>query len=474
MLQRLAKNTSIFFISQIITYLLVFFYTIYIARYLGAYGFGILSFALAFSSVFFILADLGLNTLTVREVARDKNLAHKFLGNLLLVKIILSIATFGLIVLLVNLLGYPEEVVMVVYFISISIILTSIYGIFYSIFQAFEKMEYQSIGQIFNSILMFLGVLLVIYFNIGVIGFSLLYLITSIIILIYTLIICAYKFLIPKFEYDKEFWKITIVEALPFGLTGLSGMLYTHIDSVMLSIIQNNEVVGWYNAAYRIILFLIIIPGTINITIFPSMSKLHISSPESLRYVNEKYFKYMIIIAIPLAVAVTLLADKIILFIFGADYTQSIFPLQILIWTIVFTFAGAGFVRLLEATNKQFILTKISALCMVLNIALNLLLIPKYGLIGACVATVLTEIALVTGVIKMGYKFDYGIPFKKIIKDIIKITFASVLMGILIFYLKNINLLLLIISSSIFYLIILYLIKEIDNEDINLIRQIIN
>lgn len=474
MIKKLAKNTSIFFISQIVTYLLIFFYTVYIARYLGAYGFGILSFALAFSSVFFILADLGLNTLTVREVARDKNLAHKFLGNLLLVKIVLSIATFGLIALFVNLLGYSENVVIVVYFISISVIITSIYGIFNSIFQAFEKMEYQSIGLILNSILMFLGVLLVIYFNLGVVGFSLLYLITSIIILIYSLIICSYKFLIPKFEYDKEFWKITIIEALPFGLTGLSGMLYTYIDSVMLSIIQNNEVVGWYNAAYRIVLFLIIIPGTINITIFPSMSKLHISSPESLRYVNEKYFKYMTIIAIPIGVAVTLLADKIIFIIFGEDYIPSIFALQILIWTIVFTFAGAGFVRLLEATNKQFVLTKISVLCVLVNIVLNLFLIPKYGLIGACIATVLTEIALITGVIRMGYKFNYGIPLKKILKDLIKIIFASLLMGIIIFYLKNLDLLLLIISSSVFYLIVLYLIKEIDNDDINLLRQIIN
>jgi len=92
----------------------------------------------------------------------------------------LSIATFGLIALFVNLLGYSENVVIIVYFISISVIITSIYGIFNSIFQAFEKMEYQSIGLILNSILMFLGVLLVIYFNLGVVGFSLLYLITSI------------------------------------------------------------------------------------------------------------------------------------------------------------------------------------------------------------------------------------------------------------------------------------------------------
>ena len=68
--QRIAKNTALLSISQILIYILTFFYTIYIARYLGAEGFGILSFALAFSGIFSIFADLGLNTLTVRELSK--------------------------------------------------------------------------------------------------------------------------------------------------------------------------------------------------------------------------------------------------------------------------------------------------------------------------------------------------------------------------------------------------------------------
>ena len=81
--QRIAKNTGILLASQITSRLLAFFYNIYTARYLGAEGFGTLSFALAFTGVFGIFSNLGLNTLAVREVARDRSFAGKYLGNIM-------------------------------------------------------------------------------------------------------------------------------------------------------------------------------------------------------------------------------------------------------------------------------------------------------------------------------------------------------------------------------------------------------
>src|SRR5690606_3672168 len=146
---------------------------------------------------------------------------------------------------------------------------------------------------------MFTGVLIAIYLSFNVIGISFIYFISSTIVLIYIVIIYLWKFSVPKLEYNLEFWKKTTKEALPFGLTGLSVMIYIYIDSVMLSLFRGEEVVGWYNAAYRLILFLVFIPETLNTTLFPSMSKFHFSSQESLKFMNEKYFKFMLAIGIP-------------------------------------------------------------------------------------------------------------------------------------------------------------------------------
>ena len=396
--KKIAKNTTLLLASQIISYLLAFFYMIYIARYLSANGFGILTFALAFTGIFSIFADLGLNTLTVREVARNKFLTNKYFNNVFLIKIILSILTFGLIVLFINLIGYPSETVNVVYLVALSVILTAISGIFNSIFQAHEKMEYQSIGQVLQSILMITGVLAVISYGLGVLGFAFIYFISSLISLTYIFIVYTWKFSLWKIEIDFDFWKTTIKKALPFGLTGISGMIYTYIDSVMLSLIQGNEVVGWYNAAYRLILVFLFIPTVVNMAIFPVMSRFFLSSKDSLELIYEKYFKYMIILGVPLGFGTTILADKIILLIFGAGYSQSIIALQILIWTIVFTFAGAAFVQLLQSVNKQLLITKISGICVVFNIVINLILIPKFSYIGPSISTLITELILVGGI----------------------------------------------------------------------------
>ena len=146
--QRIAKNTGVLLASQVVSYVFGFFFVMYTARYLGAEGFGVLSFALAFTGIFGVFSDLGVSTLTVREVARDKSLAGKYLGNIVVMKVILVAITFGLIALAINILGYPEQTIKVVYLVALSIIFGAFSNIFNSIFQAYEKMEYQSLGRI--------------------------------------------------------------------------------------------------------------------------------------------------------------------------------------------------------------------------------------------------------------------------------------------------------------------------------------
>jgi O-antigen/teichoic acid export membrane protein len=89
--QRIAKNTGILFSAQIIACILGFFYSIYMARYLGPVGFGVLSFAIALILIFGVFGDLGLSTLLTRELSKDKSLEEKYIGNFIPIKIILSI-----------------------------------------------------------------------------------------------------------------------------------------------------------------------------------------------------------------------------------------------------------------------------------------------------------------------------------------------------------------------------------------------
>jgi O-antigen/teichoic acid export membrane protein len=470
----IAKNTAYIFSSQILLYIFGFFTLIYTARYLGAGGFGILSLALSITGIFAMFIDMGLNTFMVREIARDKSIVDKYIPNVALMRIILSFLTIGLIILIVNIINYPEIVKIVIYIITTSVIINAFSGIFSSIFQANEKMEYLSISMLIPSVSLLLGTLIGVYYKFTIIYFAYLYIISSCLVLGFITItyLCNFKF--PKIKIDWSIWKPTLKEAWPFGVAAISGLLYTYIDSILLSIIEGNTVVGWYSAAYRLMLVVLFIPTTVNTVIFPVMSQLFKSSGDSLRMINERYFKYMIIIGIPMGFGTTILADKIILLIYGASYSNSILSLQILIWTMVFTFIGASFVQVLQSINKQLIITKIAGICVIINIVLNLILIPKFSFIGASIATVITEIILVGYTTLATYKLGYGINNIEMERDLIKVLGATVIMSIFILYFKSLNLFLLIFIAIFLYLGVLYILRIFDDTDSYIIKEIFN
>jgi len=469
--QRIAKNTGVLLISQIVSRVLSFFYIIYTARYLGAEGFGILSFALAFTGIFGIFTDLGLSTLTVREVARNKSLTEKYLGNVVIIKLVLVVIVFGLIVLIINFFGYPEQTIKVVYLIALSTVCNAFSQIFYSIFQSHEKMEYQSLSHILSSILMFSGVLYAINQSFSIVIFAYIYFVVSAVILGYNCIICSCKFVLLRIEFDLEFWKLIIKKALPFGLSGIFITIYYRIDSVMLSLMKGNDVVGWYNAAYKLVFVLSFIPVIFFSSVFPVMSKYYKSSRELLKLTFEKSFKYLLIVAVPIGVGTTILSDRIILLIFGTEYIPSIIALKILIWSEVLIFLNVTFGNLLNSIDKQIVVTKQTLIAAISNIIMNLILIPKYSYVGASIATVLTECFAFIFLFSAISRSEYKMPKRNIVY-ILKILLASLFMGIFIKYFKYCNIIILVFLAAVIYFTIIYIIGVIDKTDIKIFKQL--
>lgn len=458
--QRVVKNVSVFLAAQVITCLLSFFFFIYVARYLGAADFGIISFALALAAIVSIFTDLGLMQLIVREVARDKSLVERYLGNVAGIKIILfAISLIGLI-LFVNIVGYPAETKKVVYLIILSVFFGAFAQIFYAIFQAYERIEFESLGRILSSALL-LGALLVVASagKLTVLTIASLYSLASAVVLGYAFIIFLWKFAKPKIKVGWKFWNVIVRESLSFGLVGVFGTLLHWIDTVMLSIMKDDAAVGWYGVAYRIFFVLLFIPSAFDVTIFPAMSRFFISSRDSLKIICEKYFKYMSIIGIPIGIGGMLLADKIIFLLFGREYIPSIIAFKILVWSAVLVFLGTPFSTLLNSINRQLVLAKIVGVSTVFNILLNLILIPKYSYIGASIATVVSMLLILFGVIMGTARIGYKMPILKMADPVLKAVFSSLIMGIFIVWFKDINIFFLIVSSAIIYFVLLYLIK---------------
>jgi O-antigen/teichoic acid export membrane protein len=470
-IKRIAKNTGVLFLSSVISGLFNLLFVIYTARYLGANNFGVLSFALALTAIFDVFTNFGLSELTVREVARDKSIANKYLQNIVIIKCIFVIINFGLIVLVLKIFGYPWETTVVVYLIALSLMIGSFTKVFYTIFQAFEKMEYQAIGTILTNILLLCGALYAITQNFSVIGFALLYIFISIFILIYAYIVSFLKFPAPKLQIDLSFWKTTIINAWPFFLLGFVSIIGLRIDIVILSVMKGDVVVGWYSAPYKFIDILMFIPAAFVAAIYPVLSNFYITSKESLHLIYEKSFKYLFVVSLPIAVGTTLLANKIILFTYTSEFIHSITALQILIWTIPITFLTYMYGTLLASVNKQKLNFKISFLCMFLNITINLIFIPKYSYIAASVAAVISSLLSLILCFYFSSKLVYKIQIHRFVA---KPIIACTIMAFFIFYFTEVNLFLLISLSIFIYLVVFILLKGFSREDFKLFKQIIN
>jgi len=468
--QRIAKNTGVLLTSQIISYILGFFFIMYTARYLGTDGFGILSFALAFTGIFGVFLDLGLSILTVREVARDKSLAGKYLGNIAAMRVILAIVTFGLIALTINLLGYPEQTIKVVYLITLSAVFMAFTQMFNSIFQAFERMEYISIGRILNSLLLLSGALFAISQGFDVVGFACVYFLASLVVLGYSFGISVCKFVRPRIEVDWNFWRPTIKMALPFSFTIIIAGMFFNIDIVMLSAMKGNELAGWYKAAVTLVLVIITSATSFIYAIFPTTSKLFVSAKDNLKTALEKSSKYLFIIALPISAGIFLLADRIILLIYGAEFVPATIALQILSLYLPLRVISHVTGWTLASINRESLRTLSAGIALSLNVCLNFILIPIFGIAGASTATVISQILLfmlyLYFVAKHFHRLSlYRIALKPCVSCLAMVIFLLIFAGA--------NLFILIALSAVIYFTILGALKTFDSADKKILNDLL-
>lgn len=465
--QRIAKNTGVLFAAQIVAYLLAFIYMIKIARYLGPDSYGIFSFATALVLIFGIFADLGLSTLITREVSRDKSLEKNYLRNFIPIKFFLSIITYSILVLFGNLMHYPQVTLNVIYLFGLFMIVNGFSQLFLGVFQAHEKMEYQSINLLINNSLIFIGVVYGIANGFNVEGFALVYFITAVVGLIFCLIIILWKYSSPVPIFNMKFWRKSLKLAIPLSFAIVFSTIAFRVDTVLLGILQGNVAVGWYSAGFRLIDFLLFIPVVYSGAIFPVLAKFHVSSKELLKILYEKSFKYLLIISIPIVAGTLILAPQIILFLFQNSYSQSIIALQILIWVIPFMFLVNIFGVMFVSINKQNLMLKLTFVIMILNIVLNLIFIPIYSYVGASVISVVTSV--VECILCFYYLSGY---MKTDIKNyLLKPVAASLFMSLFLFNI-HINLFLSIFIATLIYVGLLLLFKTFNEEDFNIIRKL--
>jgi len=386
------KNTSWLLGEKILRMIVGLFVGIWVARYLGPEQFGLFSYAQAFVGLFTAIAGLGLDSIIVRELVKDPTKQAVLLGTAFYLKLIgaslVLLALAGAVTL-----SHQDSLTTWLIFIIASATVFQSFNIIDFFFQAkvlSKYVVYVNIISLLISSFVKIGLILT---NASLIAFAWVILFDSVILMlgfVYYFQRHA-KLNIKKLNFSKATAINLLKDSWPLILSGLVISIYMKVDQIMIKEMLNAEAVGQYAAAVRLSEAWYFIPMVIASSLFPAIINAKKISAELYYARLQKLYDLMVWIAIAIALPMTFLSDWVVNLLYGEQYNQAGGVLMIHIWAGVFVFLGVAFSKYLTNENLTMKFFYRTFLGMLINVILNILLIPKYGINGAAIATLLGQ-----------------------------------------------------------------------------------
>jgi len=217
-----------------------------------------------------------------------------------------------------------------------------------------------------------------------------------------------------------------LIDAAPMGAVVVLGLLHFKLDTVLLSLLKDPADVGIYTVAHRFLEYSLVLPGMFVAAVFPILTGLLARRDPQAHEVIERSFNFLLLLAVPLAAALGVLAEPVVRLVAPEGFDDAIVPLRVLSVAIVVAFANTIFASLLLGLNRQRALLVVSAAGVALNVALNLYFIPTWSYTGAAITTVISEcfgFAAVFALARRSYAFTLSIDF------LARLTAASLVMA---------------------------------------------
>ena len=462
----IAKNTSYLTLALILQKVISFTYFTLLARYVGPASLGKYYLAISFTTIFAIFIDLGFANVLTREIAKDPRKADNWLGNILTLKLPLSILALIVVFSLINILDYDPLTRSLVYVSAISMVLDSFTATFFSLVRGFHNLKYESISSV-----IFQLIVLVMGYGALLLGGGLLpamaaLALASLYNFIYSWAVVRYRLKIAvHLLYDKLLIKEILIISWPFAAYAILQRIYTYLDSVLLSVLAGDIYVGLYQVAFKIIFALQFLPMAFTASLYPALSSYWHNNREQLAISFERAMNYLIIISLPIIVGAIVLADKIVL-IFKSGYDGAVWPLRISIISLFFIFVNFPIGSLLNACDAQRKNTKNMAIVAFISVLMNLILIPQWQAIGASVTVLATNMLMfVLGLYQVRRIIVYRA--KKNILALAKVSLASIIMGVIILAGKSyLNVFVITILGGLIYFIFLFILGGFSRADI--------
>lgn len=387
-LEKIIVNISWLFFDKILRMGIGLFVVMWLARYLGPAEFGLLNFVIALVSIFGVFATLGLKSIVVRDLIDHAESEKEILGTTFILRLFSGIFVYLLLLSTIFIIK-PDD--------TLSKILVAIYGaslIFKSVeviaFWFESQVTYKYVVWVENITFMMLSLVkvIMIWLEADLVQFAWVMLLESVIVALALLIVYS------KVASSPKHWKVTITKARsllkdswPLIISSAAWVIYTRIDQIMIGEMLDLSAVGQYSVAIKLSDMVNFIPMIIAFSIIPTITKLR--KKNRVLYLHQFQMTYDVVVGLMLMIAIftTFTSGWIVELLFGPEYKSAAPVLSLHIWSTIFVAMATVSGMFLVNEGLQKITMKRHLIGILINIPLNFLLIPIYGINGAAIAS---------------------------------------------------------------------------------------
>jgi O-antigen/teichoic acid export membrane protein len=381
-----------------------------VTTYLGIDGYGLYATVVAFFGLYNALSDIGIPQIVAREIARPGADEERIMGNVLTLRLGMSIVT-GLIAPLVTLAftNYPPEVELGLWIMAAASLFGNFFVYLNGVYQKRLRMDQvgliEFIGKCVQVGMLFLVTSMDLGFYAVLAALPLTLFWNSLVSLFF---VRRYIRLVPKF--DTAVMREFLRQSLPLGLTVIITFIYFKFDTILLSHFQPSADVGVYNVAYKVLENFIFFPALLVGLVLPLLTHAREVSLERFEAIAGNTAKFFLIFLIPIIVSILYFAPQVVWLISGGGFEDSALVLRILMGSLLCIFFGHYFTMLVVVSREQKRLLYAYITAAVVNIGLNVTFIPSYSYMATATVSFITELTVVLLLAYTAYRYTHYFP----------------------------------------------------------------
>lgn len=387
--QKYFRNMGWAFGARGFSLVMSFFVGTYVARYLGPQRYGVLNYVLSFVTIFAFLASFGIDSILVRDLIKYKDKEKEVLNTAFTLKLIGGISVVLISIISSILIKNDIYTTLLIFIYSIQLLLGA-FNVTDYYFQSIVKYKYSSIAQVISTIAVSLLKLFLVYKGFGTGWFIFALIFEGIVSTVILLRFFLREGQRVRFSLNKDIGKKMIADSWPFILSSAFYLIYTKIDQVMIGKMIDTTSLGIYAAGVKIAEIWYFIPAIICGVMLPAIINAKVKDHTLYKTRIKKLFLLIIGLSFIIALFEFVFAKYLILMLFGKAYTGSIVILQIYTWAGIIVSAVMVAQQYLITENKTKVIMGSSFFGALINVMLNLILIPKFGIMGSAWATVIS------------------------------------------------------------------------------------